>query len=750
MTTYQIKADKFSVSGIQLSLEDGSIDANGFSLSKTGLVYGSVSDAINPSKIELVNASHKNTLTVDSIKVSDLANTKYVECKEEGIVIRENASSVTFSAESLNYGASSATWANIILNNTGADDLEAVLNLGNVASRDIDLSGNNISRCNNLDVSSINGASYPLPVATLDQVLAAGNFALRDLDLSGNNISRCNNLDVSSINGASYPLPVARLDQVLAAGNFALRDLDLSGNDILRCNNLNIIDDTNQNTTVVSPNYVRMSDGNTGAILDNSGINTSGGLRSWTSIVQNTGLANNLSTVLGNGNTATGPNATITLTDTDVGGATNPILTLNNTNATGSVALEVYKNKPTAGVVGDVLFNQSVYGKDSSNIKQEYTRITHTIRDAGVGVEDGSIEFACYVNASVNTFLQINGNENEVNILKTMDMTGNTMKSSTGNMTLTTVGSSGSGEMFIQSKGTVSMSAPTIGITATGASSALNLHSTGDNAYVSIQGADDVSITAGTGDILMTTGGVIKTDEIITTLSTTGGNKIDFSNGSPDLLFDINREKVRLHWNDATSETATILLDNQYDSTCAMSMMYTTATGDITTQHTNTSTTQSIYTNDTRSDHQKYIKLDNSGTTENRIDMRKNQGGGVYQESILANSTTSQGLFLSHTNNANNKSININNHTNGSGNITFSNSVDTNAFIVESVNTNLVLSTLSNTSGQGNIIISPETSGGNLIFNGANIQSTTSGSNSGQHLRIILNGTAYKIRLESD
>jgi hypothetical protein len=139
-----------------------------------------------------------------------------------------------------------------------------------------------------------------------------------------------------------------------------------------------------------------------------------------------------LDQVLTAGNTATGTYAEITLINTDVGNITNPILTLTNTNATGSVAMECYKNKPTASVNGDVLFTQSVFGKDSGNAKQEFTRINHSVRDVSAGIEDGSIEFGCFVNGAINTFLQINGNENEVNILRTLDMAGNPIRSSTG------------------------------------------------------------------------------------------------------------------------------------------------------------------------------------------------------------------------------------------------------------------------------------------------------------------------------
>ena len=48
------------------------------------------------------------------------------------------------------------------------------------------------------------------------------------------------------------------------------------------------------------------------------------------------------------------------------------------------------------------------------------------------------------------------------------------------------------------------------------------------------------------------------------------------------------------------------------------------------------------------------------------------------------------------------------------------------------------------------IIIEPLSATGDLVFNGTNIESATSGGNSGQHLRILLNGTYYKIALQND
>jgi len=193
----------------------------------------------------------------------------------------------------------------------------------------------------------------------------------------------------------------------------------------------------------------------------------------------------------------------LTLTSPFTGNITAPLLTLTNTNTNGSVAMECYKNKPTASVNGDVLFTQSVFGKDSGNAKQEFTRINHTVRDTTAGVEDGSIEFGCFVNGAINTFLQINGNENEINFLRNLDMGNNSIRTSAGNLEITTVGSSGAGNMNLTGKsaGITTVSATTLNLTA---SSILTMSATGAGAYMSATINDDISLTSVGGDIINT------------------------------------------------------------------------------------------------------------------------------------------------------------------------------------------------------------------------------------------------------
>ena len=93
-------------------------------------------------------------------------------------------------------------------------------------------------------------------------------------------------------------------------------------------------------------------------------------------------------------------------------------------------SIELYKNRGTAPAVppvaGDSLGQISAFGKDTTDNKREYTRITASIRDPTAGVtRDGSLEFACATNNAITTYIQLNGNDapaGEVNILKPLDL----------------------------------------------------------------------------------------------------------------------------------------------------------------------------------------------------------------------------------------------------------------------------------------------------------------------------------------
>ena len=94
----------------------------------------------------------------------------------------------------------------------GSQDLSSVLSYGNTASTSINMNGNNIDGVSNINLSTINGSSYP-PYPTspygLPNVLAIDNTASTSINMNGYDINSVNNINVNSINGSSYPPSVS-------------------------------------------------------------------------------------------------------------------------------------------------------------------------------------------------------------------------------------------------------------------------------------------------------------------------------------------------------------------------------------------------------------------------------------------------------------------------------------------------------------------------------------------------------------
>ena len=470
-----------------------------------------------------------------------------------------------------------------------------------------------------------------------------------------------------SSNGTSAPswsaVPADDLQEVLTAGNDSTLSIVLKD-------------------TLVAPTATNTLDEN-GLVITNAGGSSTHSFQ----------LLNLLQT--GVGSCILNPD-TITSIRNGAGGALNPQLVLRNDNATGSVAVEIYKNKPTAGVNGEPLFTQSVFGKDSLNNKQEYTRITHTIRDITQGSEEGSIEMGCFIGGTYANMLQLNGVDTpagEVNVLRPIDL-------STGSTGLIKISGSGSTDMTLDA--TLSVGTGNINISPKVPTGVINLN----------------------GDVDM------NNSETIFIRDTGNDNRVEIDKNQIDMTSTNGGDGAILQINNNVPSGTNSIVQRYTEDLVA---------GDIQTVSLCIPTQQYIDINDTRTASQKYIKLDNGASgnaNENRIDMRKNQGGGVFEEAIIVNNTTAQSFVLSHTNNANNKSISITNNTSGIGEIIFNNSIDSNNLKIESVSTSLELKVNDTT--------------GDLILTGTNIESGSAGGYSGQHLRIKLNGTYYKIKLEND
>lgn len=318
--------------------------------------------------------------------------------------------------------------------------------------------GNNISISGSLSAPVVNLQSPLTATLALGTQNITGTSSAITLTNSGSTLNETST--ALTITNATYNSSITAqgIDTNYLVAGVASANADLntnSGNAQLFMSSSNLTGGTAHSLQIDVPLIVGNCDilhSSTGATTRNMDIATEGSLGISAGIItvptpttSNTGITLNAGGLASN-------TLPVKITNSNVGGQANPTLTLTNTNATGAVAVEIYKNKPTAGAIGDVLHLQSVYGKDGTNAKQEYTRITHTLRDGGSGTEDGSIEFSCFRAGAINTFLQINGVENEVNCLKNLDMGGNNIVSNANDMTISTATSTGTGRMTLQSK----------------------------------------------------------------------------------------------------------------------------------------------------------------------------------------------------------------------------------------------------------------------------------------------------------
>ena len=413
-----------------------------------------------------------------------------------------------------------------------------------------------------------------------------------------------------------------------------------------------------------------------------------------------TGVTPTLDQVLAVGNTATGTYAVINLVDTDVGGALNPILNLQNTNASGSVSMEVYKNKPTAGAVGDILFNQSIYGKDASNNKQEYTRITHTIRDATAGGEDGSIEMGCFVNGTYANFVQLNAVENEVNFFKTIDMSGSDIRTSTGNLTVTSVASSGPGQIILNPKltsnvlvnGKVSIPSTSDNLTIGATASTIS--------YLSSQGVNFDDTTINNRSAVYANYGAILTEATTTTNYSANG----FSKSDNSIQCNSNYGFI-MNYGSTVNKTTLDLLQ--------LEMYNTGANNQDTIFLQNTGGANPV------------INLQTTDTLNNKQNAFGASVGGIGMTYTDLSSSQSQ-------------SLSFNNVIGGGANLTYSNGIDTQPLTISS-NHRIEITASSSQAIQLN--------SNSIELNGSSLISPSAGSATGTYLQLIINGSTYYLAL---
>ena len=121
---------------------------------------------------------------------------------------------------------------------------------------DLDMNNNDILQVNNINVTNINGASYPPTVAdNLAAILANGNSAgSNDINMNSQNIT-----NVTNINGSAYP-PASSVDNIadtLTQGNSAgSTSIDMNSQDVENVDELEVDNITGRNGVL---NQIRMN-----------------------------------------------------------------------------------------------------------------------------------------------------------------------------------------------------------------------------------------------------------------------------------------------------------------------------------------------------------------------------------------------------------------------------------------------------------------------------------------------------------
>jgi len=147
-----------------------------------------------------------------------------------------------------------------------------------------------------------------------------------------------------------------------------------------------------------------------------------------------------------------GDNGTIATTRTNNGDN----LLLYNSFAGGATTdgvptISHYKNGRNAAA-GDIIGQNIYYAKDYTGNDIEWARIQASVRNNAVGNTDGSVSLSGLVNGVMTEFFRANGADNENNCFLPLDMNGQSIKSSSGNLALSSTGSSGGGVITMTSK----------------------------------------------------------------------------------------------------------------------------------------------------------------------------------------------------------------------------------------------------------------------------------------------------------
>jgi hypothetical protein len=120
-----------------------------------------------------------------------------------------------------------------------------------------------------------------------------------------------------------------------------------------------------------------------------------------------------------------------------------------NDNTNGSF---INLRRDIATPVSTVVSRISTFARNTSNVAFEYSRIQTQTENNSTGNEDGTLQIWNLVNGTLSQTFSFNGAQNENNSFRTLDMNGNDIRTTMGNLVIRANASTGVGNTTIQSK----------------------------------------------------------------------------------------------------------------------------------------------------------------------------------------------------------------------------------------------------------------------------------------------------------
>lgn len=323
-----------------------------------------------------------------------------------------------------------------------------------------------------------------------------------------------------------------------------------------------------------------------------------------------------------------------------VGGTANPLLVLqNNTTTAGAVVVETYKNDPPTSLASETIASYSAYCNANNNVgvatKTEMAKINFVAQGVGTNNNDGTIALACKVNSAMNNFVICNGGVapfGEVQVFKPLDINGNAIKTTTGDLGLDATASTGTGN--------INLTAKVVGGKVI-SNSSVQLPSTSTNIQVG------TSVGAG----------------IYTTISNGGVNIID------TLGVGVNRQSILANYGCELYDNGVNNCNSKLD-------------GYALTQ------------TDNRYNKTLTINNFNSGNSnENRIDLFKDTTFGQTATSSIINNTSTQNIQFNYQDGGNGRSLNLSNDSASGGVLNYTNQISNQPFTIDSSTGDLILKT---------------------------------------------------------